>query len=566
MLSDEKIRGRLTSLQISNTPLTRVPASVCRMSVLASLNLDNNRVIGLPDNCFTNMTRLQTLSARSNNITELQDGLFDSLHSLRELYFGSNSIASIGLNLFSNPNNLLNLRRIMLDMNRLRSLDPWPYVRGLHGSPNSTVDINLDFNHISEFSNNIHWQFNCTRRSYANVSIRDTTIRHINDVLEGWNVTSLADWTCIKHCRYKGSVFQMDYSWTRDYRCDCRDFDLYHSFFIDRSTFRYITCVQPLSLVHKYVIEIPLGEFVCDELPNCPSSCRCVYRPANATLHVYCSSSIYPSPSLPLVLPPLTKSYDRYKLDFSNNKRLRHLEHRSYFANTSILDVSDCAIEVVDLNAWRDFAKTNSPFVTPLVYLHNNEIESLPFEVTGIDLSSVRLTLGGNPWTCSCDNRWMIAWFKSLPYSADVLCASPSRLEGRSITQSTEDDFCVDPTVKMLKISLSSTLSATVVLLMIGFAVYRLRVRLYTKWKFHPFDRDECNGEDMDYDVFLCFSSEDHNPHGVRILELLESSGYRVCYHIRDFRGGTLISDNIQQAITRSKRTVCFLSNNFLQR
>jgi len=114
MLSDEKIRGRLTSLQISNTPLTRVPASVCRMSVLASLNLDNNRVIGLPDNCFTNMTRLQTLSARSNNITELQDGLFDSLHSLRELYFGSNSIASIGLNLFSNPNNLLNLRRIML--------------------------------------------------------------------------------------------------------------------------------------------------------------------------------------------------------------------------------------------------------------------------------------------------------------------------------------------------------------------------------------------------------------------------------------------------------------------
>jgi len=131
----------------------------------------------------------------------------------------------------------------------------------------------------------------------------------------------------------------------------------------------------------------------------------------------------------------------------------------------------------------------------------------------------------------------------------DVLCVTPSRLEGRSIIQSTEDDFCVDPSIRMLKISLSSTLSSVAVLLTLAFAVYRLRVRLYRKWKFHPFNRDECIGEDMDYDVFLCCSSEDHNPHGLQILGQMESNGYRVCYHLRDFLAGAPITENMSQAV-----------------
>ena len=52
-------------------------------------------------------------------------------------------------------------------------------------------------------------------------------------------------------------------------------------------------------------------------------------------------------------------------------------------------------------------------------------------------------------------------------------------------------------------------------------------------------------------------SSEDNNPHGLRILELMESNGYRVCYHRRDFVAGAAITENTIQAIERSKRTVC---------
>ena len=105
-----------------------------------------------------------------------------------------------------------------------------------------------------------------------------------------------------------------------------------------------------------------------------------------------------------------------------------------------------------------------------------------------------------------------------------------------------------------------------VLLLSLGAVLYRLRVRLYTSWNFHPFDRDECLGEDLLYDVFLSCSSSDNLPRGNAIRERLEERGYRVCYPPRDFIPGETIHDNIYNAIVRSKRTVCFITAQFLRR
>ena len=100
----------------------------------------------------------------------------------------------------------------------------------------------------------------------------------------------------------------------------------------------------------------------------------------------------------------------------------------------------------------------------------------------------------------------------------------------------------------------------------IGVIVFRLRVKLYTRWKLHPFDRDECPGEDMHYDLFLSCSSTDNLPHGNGIREQLEHRGYRVCYPPRDFLAGGTVYDNIYNAVVCSKRVVCLLTPQFLQR
>jgi len=64
MLSADHFGEHLTILRTTNSPLTRVPASVCKLLNLTSLNLDHNNLTELPDNCFTKLTKLVTLTAR----------------------------------------------------------------------------------------------------------------------------------------------------------------------------------------------------------------------------------------------------------------------------------------------------------------------------------------------------------------------------------------------------------------------------------------------------------------------------------------------------------------------
>jgi len=309
---------------------------------------------------------------------------------------------------------------------------------------------------------------------------------------------------------------------------------------------------------------VPLKKFVCESTDRCPSGCRCVYRPANATLHVYCSAANLSS--FPLDLPSLPKSYVKYKLDFSNNKLLRRVEHRPYFVNTSILDVSNCSLTEITVEMLKDVS------LFSVVNFRGNMLQSFPKQAATVNISAT-LLIGGNPWRCSCDNSWMIAWLQSLSHQitdpGDILCRSPSRVSGRNMLKSSEEDLCVDPVKQALTITLSASSSVVFVvflLIITGILVYKLRLKFFRRWKFHPFDRDECVGEDMDYDVFLCCSSEDHNPHGLRILREMESNGYRVCYHLRDFLAGAPITDNMIQSIERSKRTLCLISTNFLRR
>ena len=153
LFSADHFVEHLTSLSITNTHLTRVPASVCKLLNLTSLNLDHNKLTQLPDYCFTKLTKLVTLSAAFNAITRLQDGLLDGLQSLEKLHLRHNLIAFIGLRLFSNSSDLISLRTIDLGYNKLTSLEPWWYHRIILGNRISPVTILLQYNWISNFTN-----------------------------------------------------------------------------------------------------------------------------------------------------------------------------------------------------------------------------------------------------------------------------------------------------------------------------------------------------------------------------------------------------------------------------
>ena len=402
-----------------------------------------------------------TFTAKYNEIAGLQDGLFDGLQSLVNLNLSHNSIAFIGLRVFSNSSDITSLRLIDLQSNKLTSLEQWCYYRLILGRSSDKVNIYLQNNLITNFTNKIQFHYRWGMKlPFGFLDIRDNKIFHIMDILHGWNLRFtdllfLAN-TYFDRSHYTHAIVAFG---ADSYDCDCVDFVFYQaSKFIPRGRIlRDIRC----DVIHDGIINITLSEFICELTDRCPPGCRCAYRPLNFTLHVKFSSTNFSS--LPLDLPSLPKSYAKYKLDFSNNKLLRRLEHRPYFVNTSILDVSNCAIDNIDINVWRGLVKMQATMVNPRIYLQHNQLKSVPREVTNINFTSVSLALNKNPWECFCENSWMIDWFKSLTFTShsggDVLCASPSRLEGSSITQAKEDDFCVDPANRMLTISLSSTLS-----------------------------------------------------------------------------------------------------------
>jgi hypothetical protein len=76
--------------------------------------------------------------------------------------------------------------------------------------------------------------------------------------------------------------------------------------------------------------------------------------------------------------------------------------------------------------------------------------------------------------------------------------------------------------------------------------LYAKRKWLYKRFKLHPFDVDECEGEDMTHDVFLSGADEDAGAI-MSLYRQLTQLGYRVLFHKIDFVPGIATVDNIDE-------------------
>ena len=558
LLSDDELRGRLTSLNISHTPLTQLPMSVCRLSNLVVLKLDHNRLTPkLPDNCLTNMTNLQILSANYNNITALQNGLFDGLWNLRGIYLNWNQISSIGPRVFTEEAGLINLTMVSLSRNLLTTLEPWPIILGFQRPEHRPVIVMLRNNRIASLTKRIGWHYNCNMsQTHFRIDFKHNLLTHVTDMTSGWGLTSNELFCLI---RFPGGhpLSRISFQYN-PFICDCQDFRFYAmaSQFVYSNIFQRVYCDNPPELFGMEIARIQLIEFICELDDGCPSGCKCSFRPANATVHVDCRSNNFSS--LPLRLPPLPKSYAKYKLDFSNNKLLQRVDHRPYLVNTSFIDVSHCAVKEITFEAWRALVNIAT------VFLNDNFLTKVPRKYSEIKITSKSISLYENLWDCSCDRSWMHDWFNSdsahFSDPSGVLCQTPERLRGMSIMMMNKEDFCVDRVQRAVTTSLLAVFGSVALLIILCVGVYCLRSWLHRCWNWHPFDRDECIGEDMDYDVFLSCSSEDHDTHGRRLQDLIESKGYRV------FRPEVHVTDEATAAVQRSRRTVCLLSKHFIKR
>jgi len=619
----------LYALFIQQSPLSHVPRSLCRLTTLTYLQLWWNRLVELPNNCFMDFHRLMTLHANNNDITKLPNGVFDGINQLTylnlnnnkiadlpdgvfdgmvqitELDLSFNQIAELPNSIFSNMSNLTSLylhgnniaallngvfdgmgqlRYLDLSGNKITKLsngvfDGMGKLNTLDLSDNKIINLSsgvfygmgqlnildLGFNKITDLWNAAFDGIGKLTHLYlgynkiANISngIFDGMGQLYKLDLSGNNITDVSN-------RVFGGMGKLSYLYVSGNKItdlsngvfdgmnqlDTLDLSDNEVTKLSNRVFDGMSQLTILDVSNNKIMEISKG----------------VFDNMGKLTHLNLRSnqiSVLPSG----VFHGMGQLTD---LDLSSNK-ITDIAN-GVFDGVSQLNILDLSLnEIASIDRYV-FSSTSNTSIR-LLWLNNNQLTSLEPWWHNVNITAKYMNIGKNPWDCSCDNKFMTRWLNSIAYRIDVSdcvqCYTPPRLRNRIIIQMSDAEFCVDSAAEAAKraltISMSSVAGVVIVLLSVGVIVYCLRVKLYTRFKFHPFDRDECLGEDMDYDVFLCCSSEDDEPEGSRILETVEAKGYRVCYHYRDFMPG-LITANIEASVTRSKRTLCLLTSNFVRR
>ncbi|XP_052793760.1 toll-like receptor 4 [Mya arenaria] len=108
--------------------------------------------------------------------------------------------------------------------------------------------------------------------------------------------------------------------------------------------------------------------------------------------------------------------------------------------------------------------------------------------------------------------------------------------------------------------------------IVIGGVIYKNRWKLryllfMSRQRYFGYRRldDETIIENYKYDAFISYAEENIRFIRDRIIPELEGRGLSLCIHQRDFLAGNDVTDNIINAIKRSKKTITILSNGFFR-
>jgi len=267
-----------------------------------------------------------------------------------------------------------------------------------------------------------------------------------------------------------------------------------------------------------------------------------------------------------------SRAKKQYELDFSGNN-ISALQTRNFFRDAIHLDLSHSRLKIISADAWSELESVDK------IYLNDNLLTTIPFVVNLSNFSFTTLSLYNNPLSCACDHLWfksmLLTVIDRLEHPNAMNCDSPKRLKGRIIFNVDDANFCNDTETSPEEIiSKETNLNAVIIPIAVGFALAALilasllisrnfRFKFYTKFGVHPFDLDECDAEEIDYDVFISYAHED-SIQAREILTYLEQNYCHVCFHQRDFIIGETIINNILDAVSKSKRVLCLISENFL--
>ncbi|XP_052085781.1 toll-like receptor 4 [Mytilus californianus] len=213
--------------------------------------------------------------------------------------------------------------------------------------------------------------------------------------------------------------------------------------------------------------------------------------------------------------------------------------------------------------------------------ISNNNIRNIDpdqtdeLETIAKENGKFRLDLRGNPIQCTCKNIKFLKWIAStkvnLQSVSSYLCefANETKVLLKNPTElyKSMEKECSSSWEVILVVSI--TFIIFVVILVCGL-IYRYRWKLrylffMAKSRYKRTSNVFPDEQIYDYDAFISYEDEDqYFVHNTLLTNIERDGQFKVCVHKRDFIAGNEIAANITDAIHRSRKTVCIITQNFL--
>ncbi|CAB4004821.1 toll-like [Paramuricea clavata] len=572
----------LKVIDLSLNKLSHIPERIFEKTPdVVSVNFANNNLTWLDGKTFENLTNLRKLDAGHNYIHTIQNGfLSDKLVNLEAIEFENNLLRVIEARAF--PRSVLNaLKKINLRKNKLREVPQFGfYVRNL-----KTYDISengIDFAGFVRTVDRIFMPDFLYVHTNSGSSI-DTPINFRNEkilnlernAIERFDLTEFNK-TRLITLEFILKVFTISLT-GNPLHCDCKTRELQIKLLnwtkgnteITEKDFESWVCHTPPELRGMKILNVPSKDLRCERrCGKCPKRCTCYRSDSDSVTLVDCrrrNLTMLPS-ILPNGMVELRLEYNQIEnLTFSKNTE-----------NVTSLYASHNKLQRVSLTLKHFPSKLNE------IYLDSNKLTTLPNGFRNFTLS--RINLQNNFFTCGCENRWMKSWLKQqskafVGGAESVACSSGGMNQAKPLVSVKDTDFVCTETVKPngYNVNEIKAISAYVLagflftLLVMVALIYRfrkeLKLVLYTRFDWHPFDRVDDSDPSKVYDAFVSFNMCDKR----WVMETLQNKlenhhpSYKLCIHYRDFIPGAPIAETILESVKKSRRMIMVLSRNFIQ-
>ena len=588
---DQRVNVFLRTLDLShnnldNTQLSSSQSDFLNFTEIRELYLHHNRYTYLPHYqtfpwkiyTLANLKELQILDLSHNSIVDYRTSEvvslpydcnfinfnYDEFSQIREIYFQYNELTYLTDYVYQAKH----LTVADFSYNKIPFGKIWPKnvtVKSFIPSGSKTIYLQSDYITVLDFS-----------------VLKQSVISQLHHILQNFHLHldgSPLNCSCDSHTMFKYLI-----SFSRTERLNenldenhLPDFSFYET---------HWKCQYPNKWAGIPIMQIPENKYdkMCVEnLDNCPPQCHCYTSWRRNYQNVMeCTNHRNTLRQLPEYAPKNT-SY----LLLAQNDITTLCRTRPYFTNLVELDLSGNSLNEIcysffnDLENLKQLNLANNKIRTiPLeidqmrslttLTLTNNLLEELPESVQQMN-SLTFIEISGNFFRCDCDTFWMTGWLiKSISIVQNprgLICFSGKGRGKRLINLHQEGVGCNEEIIHAL---IGLVVAVVIMAVLVGITYkYRrfIKIWLYTRYGFHPWDNVEENSEEKDYDAFVSYCRKDVDWVLNTLLPYLEAPqcGYHLCVHERDFVPGVAITKNIMTAIQYSRRTIMVLSPDFIK-